>query len=82
MRILGIDPGSAIMGFGVVDWEAGRLTHVVHGTLRPSRRLPVAGRMHFLFDGIQKLIRNHEPNAAVVEKAAERRRVNSCASRS
>ena len=39
MRILGIDPGSAIMGFGVIDSAAGQLAHVAHGTLRPPRSL-------------------------------------------
>jgi crossover junction endodeoxyribonuclease RuvC len=68
MRILGIDPGSAIMGFGVVDWEAGALTHVVHGTLRPPRNLNVAGRLNFLCEGVKAVISEHQPDAAAVEQ--------------
>jgi len=68
MRILGIDPGSAAMGFGVIDVRAGQLAHVVHGTLRPPRRLSVAARLNFLHDGILSVIRNHRPDAAAVEQ--------------
>ncbi len=68
MRILGIDPGSAVMGFGVVDWKAGQLTHVVHGTLRPPRSLNVAGRLSFVYEGVRNVIRDHRPDAAAVER--------------
>lgn len=68
MRILGIDPGSAIMGFGVIDSTAGKLTHVAHGTLRPPRSLEVAGRLCFLYDGVAALIRDHQPDVAAVEQ--------------
>ena len=68
MRILGIDPGSAAMGFGVVDWNAGEHTHVVHGTLRPPRSLNMAGRLSFLYEGIRAVIHDHEPDAAAVEQ--------------
>ena len=68
MRILGIDPGSAIMGFGVIDWRAGTLAHVVHGTLRPPRSLGVAERLSFLYDGVRSVIRDHQPDSAAVEQ--------------
>ena len=68
MRILGIDPGSAIMGFGVIDSTAGQLTHVAHGTLRPPRSLKVAERLSFLHEGIRAVIRDHQPDAAAVEQ--------------
>jgi crossover junction endodeoxyribonuclease RuvC len=68
MRILGIDPGSTATGFGVVDWEAGRLRHVAHGTLRPRRGDAIAQRLHFLHDGVARVVRDHEPEVAVVEQ--------------
>jgi crossover junction endodeoxyribonuclease RuvC len=68
MRILGIDPGSAATGFGIVDSEAGKLVHVVHGTLRPSARSSMAERLHYLHQAISDVVRDHAPDAAVVEQ--------------
>ena len=68
MRILGIDPGSAVTGFGIVDSEAGRLIHVAHGTLRPSPRLSLAERLHYLHQSISEVVRDHAPDAAVIEQ--------------
>jgi len=68
MRILGIDPGSVATGFGVVDSEAGKLIHVVHGTLRPAPRSSTAERLCYLHQAISKVVRDHAPDAAVVEQ--------------
>jgi len=68
MRILGIDPGSAATGFGVVDSEAGKLTHVAHGTLRPSPRSSMAERLHYLHQAISEAILAHAPDIAVIEQ--------------
>ena len=68
MRILGIDPGSVATGFGVVDSEAGRLIHVVHGTLRPTPRASPAERLHYLHQAISEVVRDHAPDTAVVEQ--------------
>jgi crossover junction endodeoxyribonuclease RuvC len=68
MRILGIDPGSVATGFGVVDSEAGRLVHVVHGTLRPTPRSSPAERLHYLYQAIGEVVRDHAPDATVVEQ--------------
>ena len=68
MRILGIDPGSAVTGYGVIDAEAGKLTHIVHGTLRPPIHMPMASRLHFLHDAIEAIVREHEPDTAVIEQ--------------
>jgi len=68
MRILGIDPGSAATGFGVVDSEAGKLTHVAHGTLRPSPRSSMAERLHYLHQAVSEAVLDHEPDVAVIEQ--------------
>jgi crossover junction endodeoxyribonuclease RuvC len=68
MRILGIDPGSTVTGFGVVDADARRVVHVVHGTLRPPRTLNSAGRLSFIYEGIRAVIADHEPDAASAER--------------
>jgi crossover junction endodeoxyribonuclease RuvC len=68
MRILGIDPGSVATGFGVVDSKAGKLIHVVHGTFRPTPRSSPAERLHYLHQAISEVVRDHAPDAAVVEQ--------------
>jgi crossover junction endodeoxyribonuclease RuvC len=68
MRILGIDPGSAATGFGVVDSEAGKLTHVAHGTLRPSPRSSMAERLHYLHQAVCDAVVDHAPDVAVIEQ--------------
>ena len=45
MRILGIDPGSSVTGYGVVEHVGGRLQHLAHGTLRPPRNQELALRL-------------------------------------
>lgn len=67
MRILGIDPGSRATGFGVVEQQAGRLVHVVHGTLRPRGDSP-ALRLHDLHDALCGVIAAHRPEVAAVEQ--------------
>jgi crossover junction endodeoxyribonuclease RuvC len=65
-RILGIDPGSNITGFGVVDSEASRLTHVASGCVRlPTCDLPE--RLRILFEEIGQLIGRFQPSMMAVE---------------
>ncbi len=68
MRILGIDPGSAVTGFGVVDSEAGKLVHVAHGTLRTPSRAAMVDRLSYLYQAVQAVARDHEPDVAAIEQ--------------
>lgn len=68
MRILGIDPGSAVTGFGVVDADGRRVAHVAHGTLRPPRGARPSDRLHYLYDGLRSVIAEHEPDVAAAER--------------
>ena len=68
MRILGIDPGYAILGYGVVDVSGTRLTPVDYGVIEttPEERLPE--RLNRLFDGTNALIERFHPDLAVFEE--------------
>jgi crossover junction endodeoxyribonuclease RuvC len=68
MRILGIDPGSSVTGYGVVARVDGELEHVASGTLRPPRNASLPVRLHFLYMALEEVIRNHRPDVAVVEQ--------------
>ena len=58
MRILGIDPGSAATGFGVVDVQKGKLVHVAHGTFRPPRQSSMADRLYYLHEAVAAVVRS------------------------
>ena len=66
-RILGIDPGSRITGYGVIEADRGRLRFVSCGVIRTTQRFPFAHRLNEIFDGINEVIQLHGPEVAAVE---------------
>lgn len=67
MRILGIDPGTGILGFGVV--EVGRQpTFVDAGVIRTKRHQPEPERLAIIFEGLNDIINTSQPNMLSVEK--------------
>ena len=72
MRVLGIDPGTAVTGFGVVEAGNGRPGpgHLVEcGVIRFARRSPLPRRLHELHAGIVELIDRHQPDVLALENA-------------
>jgi len=68
MRILGIDPGSAVTGYGVIDARGGRLRCVAHGTLVPPRSAALPLRLAALHAALRDVIGDHAPEGVVVEQ--------------
>ena len=67
MRILGIDPGLQVTGFGVIDKQGTHLTYVASGCVR-SPRGELAERLAALLEGLNEVIAAHRPQQAVIEK--------------
>lgn len=67
MKILGLDPGTAATGFGVVVFESGRLVLERCGVWRPPAGEPLAGRLDFLGCALERLIADAAPVAVSVE---------------
>jgi len=67
MRILGLDPGSVVFGYGLVE-DTARLSLVDSGVIKASPRLPVEQRLVILFDGISKVIETHAPDEVAIEE--------------
>lgn len=68
MIVLGIDPGTAITGYGVVKADAiGSMTLVECGVIRTRPRDPLAARLQEIHAGVVELIRTHHPDAVSVE---------------
>jgi len=68
MRILGIDPGSTVTGFGVVEHQRGGLLHIAHGVLRAPRQALLPERLAFLYTALRRVLDSHKPDRAVVER--------------
>ena len=68
MRVLGIDPGSHITGYGVVDGDKGRLMHVCDGSIVTGSKNPLTLRLNSIFDSIQKVISEFKPDGIVIEE--------------
>jgi crossover junction endodeoxyribonuclease RuvC len=52
MRLIGLDPGLRLTGWGVIDVEGNRLRHVAHGVIKVRSRGSLAERLNELFDAI------------------------------
>lgn len=66
-RILGIDPGSRITGYGVIEVDRGLLRFVACGTVATDRRHPFAHRLNEIFDGVNEVIQLYLPAVAAIE---------------
>lgn len=68
MRVLGIDPGLATTGYGVVERAGGRLACVALGTLRTPAGDPHGARLAALRAGLAEIVTEHRPDAVAVER--------------
>tara|TARA_B100001105_G_scaffold237791_1_gene214453 strand:- start:2437 stop:2916 length:480 start_codon:yes stop_codon:yes gene_type:complete len=68
MRILGIDPGTGILGFGVIDVVNQKMTMVEAGVIRTPAHTPHDERLEEIFDGVQEVIAATNPDSFSIEK--------------
>ncbi|MCB1878007.1 MAG: crossover junction endodeoxyribonuclease RuvC [Chromatiales bacterium] len=75
-RILGIDPGSRITGYGIIDVVGGRTQYVASGCIRTdSGDMP--GRLKTIFQGISEIIARHNPTECAAEQVFMHRNAGS-----
>ncbi|MCB0421412.1 MAG: crossover junction endodeoxyribonuclease RuvC [Bdellovibrionales bacterium] len=66
--ILGIDPGTHVAGFGVIQTDQlGALEHRDHGVILMNRRDSFADRLHLFYEQLEELFKVHQPDVVVVE---------------
>ena len=68
MRILGIDPGLRITGFGVLDKTGNALTYVTSGCIKTPAAGDLALRLKAILDGLREVINSAEPDQVAIEK--------------
>lgn len=67
MRILGIDPGSRITGYGLVEQQGNTLLHIDNGAIFTDRASDFPGRLKLIFEGLCAVIEQYRPEAVAVE---------------
>jgi crossover junction endodeoxyribonuclease RuvC len=68
IRILGVDPGLRLTGWGVITMDGPRLAWVAHGVIAPETDADMADRLAMLAVGLRAVIHDHEPHEAAVEE--------------
>lgn len=67
MRVLGIDPGCTVTGYGVVEQNANEIRHINNGIVRPNPRCKLPRRLQIIYEELTRLIEEYRPDVAVIE---------------
>lgn len=68
MIILGIDPGYAIVGYGIIDYTGNHFTVIDYGAVTTPAGMDFNKRLELIFDSIEVLIKKYRPSAMAIEK--------------
>ncbi len=68
MRILGIDPGLAIVGWGVIDSEKANIRPIAYGAIRTPQGIPTEDRLAMIYEGMSQLIARYHPDEMSIEE--------------
>ena len=68
MRILGIDPGYAILGYGVLDKIGNKFVTVAYGSITTDSKMEMPERLVALYDGLTGIIQTYKPDEASIEE--------------
>ncbi|MFN2124530.1 MAG: crossover junction endodeoxyribonuclease RuvC [Candidatus Promineifilaceae bacterium] len=68
MRILGLDPGTATTGYGIIDFVDGRMSLVTYGVITTAAGVPAPKRLQIIYDELNALLHEYSPDSAGVEE--------------
>jgi len=68
MRVLGIDPGTIVMGYGVIETQEDEVTLIDCGALNCSERSPIGERLSYLYNKLVDIITRYQPETVAVEQ--------------
>ncbi|MFC1985016.1 crossover junction endodeoxyribonuclease RuvC [Chloroflexota bacterium] len=68
MRILGVDPGTIAMGYGVIEDRDGEITLVDYGALTTQARSPIGERLSYMYNKLLEIVSRFQPDAAAIEQ--------------
>lgn len=67
MRVIGIDPGTAIVGYGIVDFEKNKYNTIHYGVITTSKELPIEDRLQIIYQELGKLLDEYKPEYMAIE---------------
>ncbi|MEA3470430.1 MAG: crossover junction endodeoxyribonuclease RuvC [Thermodesulfobacteriota bacterium] len=67
MIVLGIDPGTKVTGYGIVEKKSGKLTHVTYGEIRIKRGELLSQGLKKIYDSLMKIVVQFDPQAIAIE---------------
>ena len=68
MIVLGIDPGTITMGFGVIECQESDVSLIKYGAINTPSRSPIGERLSFLYSNLQSIIAEYHPQTVAVEQ--------------
>lgn len=68
MIILGIDPGIAIVGYGIIEYKGSRFKTLAHGAITTKAGQPTEKRLKIIYDKLNELIRMYNPDEMAIEE--------------
>jgi crossover junction endodeoxyribonuclease RuvC len=76
-RIVGIDPGSRITGYGIIQVQGNRYTHIESGTINTGKINTPGTRLHIIYQQLNEILTLHQPTDAAIEQVFMQRNVRS-----
>jgi crossover junction endodeoxyribonuclease RuvC len=67
MIVLGVDPGSKVTGYGLVEKKNSEMTCIHSGHIAPSGRIPFYDRIHFIFQSTLEILERYRPEEMAIE---------------
>lgn len=68
MRIIGIDPGYAIMGYGILDYNGNKFKTVTYGSIETPAGIPMPERLNMIYTELDRILSEYQPEEASVEE--------------
>ncbi len=68
MRVIGLDPGTVVIGFGLIEGDADNLSFIDCGTIKCDASSPIAGRLCHLYAELSRIIERYRPDVAAIEQ--------------
>ncbi|MCF8243280.1 MAG: crossover junction endodeoxyribonuclease RuvC [Melioribacteraceae bacterium] len=69
MIIFGVDPGTVLTGFGIINFHKNELIKIDAGVIKPSAKLELAKKLEVIYDDLSRLIKKHNPDEFAIETA-------------
>ena len=67
MRVIGIDPGTAIVGYGVIDYDKNKYEVVDYGVILTDKNLEMEERLEIVYNEMNNILKKYKPESMAIE---------------